>query len=134
MSSTISKIETEKAVKAAGPYSQAVLLNMKEASLLFVSGQLPINPATGKLVEGDVREATRQVLNNIEAILQASGSSFQHVVRTDVFLKDLNDFSIMNEEYQQRFIGPNYPARQTIEVSKLPLGSLVEISCIAVTS
>ena len=122
------KIETEKAPKAIGPYSQGVSFQ----NLLFVSGQLPIDSQTGKLVEGGIRPMTQQVLKNIEAILKEGGSSLQKVVRIDIFLKDLkNDFSPMNEEYAKIFPGPIFPARQTVQVSELPLGSPIEISCIA---
>lgn len=128
MSSLPIKIETNLAPKAIGPYSQAV----KAGQFLFVSGQVPLDPATGKLVQSEIRAQTIQVLNNLEAILKAAGCSFQHVVRCDVFLKDLNDFSILNEEYSKKFSQAVSPARQTIQVSRLPLDALVEISCIAI--
>lgn len=123
----IKKIETAQAPKAIGPYSQAIQADR----LLFISGQLPIDPATGKLVENDIRIQTIRVLDNLEAILTASGCSFEHVVRCDVFLKDLNDFAILNEEYAKRFKHFAAPVRQTIQVARLPLDALVEISCIA---
>lgn len=129
---TIKKIETKHAPAAIGPYSQAIVVPASQ-SLVFVSGQLPINPNTGELIEGDIRALTKQVLDNIEAILLASGSSIAQVVRTDVFLKDLKrDFSGMNEEYSKRFNSQTTPARQTIQAAELPKGSLIEISCIAV--
>lgn len=121
------KIETEAAPKALGPYSQAVKLK----SVLFVSGQLPVDPATGQLVEGDIQVKTRRVLQNLEAILHAGGSDLQHVVRTDVFMTDLKNFKAMNEEYARAFTGPNFPVRQTVQVAALPLGAEIEISCIA---
>jgi len=123
----LKKIETTAAPKAIGPYSQAVLSDQ----LLFVSGQLPIDPATGKLVPMEIRQQTNRVLDNLEAILNAAGCTLADVVRCDVFLKDLNDFSALNEEYAKRFTQPVPPARQTIQVAKLPLDALVEISCIA---
>jgi 2-iminobutanoate/2-iminopropanoate deaminase len=130
MSQGIKKVETPGAPKALGPYSQGIIAGKGE-SLVFVSGQLPIDPGTGKLVEGDIRIFTKQVIDNLEAILLAAGSSLELVVRTDVFLKDLKNFSMMNEEYAKRF-GQPAPARQTIQVSDLPLGAPIEISCIAV--
>nr|QIQ10883.1 2-iminobutanoate/2-iminopropanoate deaminase [uncultured bacterium] len=100
MTHPLHKIETLKAPKALGPYSQGVsLLN----GLVFVSGQLPIDPKTGKLVEGDIKQLTRQVIDNLEAVLLEAGSRLDLVVRSDVFLKDLKDFAAMNEEYSKRF-------------------------------
>lgn len=131
MTSKLHKIETANAPKALGPYSQAVALK-ETRPLIFVSGQLPIDPETGKLIEGDIKALTKQVIDNLEAILHAGGSRLEWVVRTDVFLKDLKDFSQMNEEYAKRFNGAVTPARQTIQVAGLPLGSSIEISCIAV--
>lgn len=124
----LKKVETSHAPKAIGPYSQAI----QAGSFLFVSGQLPINPETGKLVEAQIRIQTIRVLNNLKAILEASGCTFEHVVRTDVFLKDLNDFAALNEEYSKAFSHATPPARQTIQVARLPLDALVEISCIAI--
>lgn len=122
------KIETSKAPKALGPYSQAVQVGQ----FLFVSGQLPIDPNTSKLVEEDIRVQTNQVFENLAAILNASGCSFKDVVRYEVFLKDLSHFAILNEECAKHFNQPIPPARQTIQVAKLPLDAMVEISCIAV--
>lgn len=124
------KIETSKAPKAIGPYSQGIIVG-PGTSLAFVSGQLPVDPETGKLIEGDIKALTKRVIDNIEAILLAGGSSLQRVVRTDVFLKDLKDFAMMNEEYAKRFNLAAAPARQTVQVSELPMGSRIEISCIA---
>jgi 2-iminobutanoate/2-iminopropanoate deaminase len=121
------KIETDRAPKAIGPYSQAVGTD----PFIFVSGQLPLDPMTGKMVESDIAIQINRVLDNLEAILNASGCSFQNVVRCDLFLKDLNDFSIVNQEYGKRFNQPVPPARQTIQVARLPLDALIEISCIA---
>lgn len=133
MTIIIKKVETPDAPAALGPYSQAVAAQAA-GSLIFVSGQLPIDPATGQLVEGDIKALTRQVIKNIENILSASGSRLSDVVRTDVFLTDLKkDFSGMNEEYSKHFSGPVPPARQTIQPSALPMGSSIEISCIAIS-
>jgi len=127
----VRKIETGNAPKAIGPYSQGIEVSAGLA-LLFVSGQLPIDPQTGKLVEGDIQAMTRQVIANIEAILKAGGSSLLSVVRTDIFLTDLKrDFSGMNAEYALHFTGIHLPARQTVQVAALPMGSPIEISCIA---
>lgn len=123
----LQKINTPSAPKAIGPYSQAV----SDGNYVFVSGQLPINPETGKLIQADIRTQTKQVIDNLEAILKASECSLESVTRVDVFLKDLNNFSIVNEEYAKRFNGPIPPARQTIQVAKLPLDAEIEISCIA---
>lgn len=127
MSKSLKKIETMKAPKAIGPYSQAIATD----KLLFVSGQLPLDPVSGQLVESDIRLQTRQVLKNLEAILNAAGCDFTHVVRCDVFLMNMNDFKSFNEEYAKSFSSPTPPARQTIQVARLPLDALVEISCVA---
>ncbi len=124
------KIETDQAPQAIGPYSQAV----DAFPFIFVSGQLPLDPATGKLVEPDIRLQVNRVLDNLEAILKAGGCSFHSVVRCDVFVKELNDFAIINQEYAKRFTQPIPPARQTIQVARLPLDALIEISCIAIRS
>ena len=122
------KIESKEAPKAIGPYSQAIQAN----NFIFVSGQLPANPTTGKLVEHEIRVQSNQVLDNIGAVLKAANLTFVNVVRCDVFLKNMNDFAAFNEEYGKRFNLPNPPARQTIEVARLPMDALIEISCIAV--
>lgn len=124
------KIATEAAPKAIGPYSQGVIVPNNQ-QLIFVSGQVPIDPKSGKLVEGDIQTLTFQVIDNLEAILKAAGSSLEKVVRTDVFLTDLKEFKKMNEIYGQRFHGSVLPARQTIQVAALPMGAPIEISCIA---
>ncbi len=124
------KIITDSAPSAIGPYSQAVIIPSNR-QLIFVSGQLPANPLTGKLIEGDIQALTSQVIDNLEAILKAAGSSLEKVIRTDVFLLDLKEFPKMNEVYAQRFKGTTLPARQTIQVTALPLGATIEISCIA---
>ena len=123
------KIETSEAPKALGPYSQAV----QQGELIFVSGQLPINPNTGQLLMGDISAQTRLVIENLKAILKASGSDLDKVVRCEVFLTDLENFKSMNEEYSKYFNGKCPPARQTIQVAALPMGSPIEISCIATT-
>lgn len=124
------KIDIDEAPAALGPYSQAIAIASGQA-LLFVSGQLPIDPRTGELLQGDIRALTRQTLDNLEAILQASGSSLFEIVKTEIFLKDLKDFAAMNEEYGKRVNPQSPPARQTIQVADLPRGSPIEISCIA---
>lgn len=123
----IENIYSSKAPQAIGPYSQAVKAN----GLIFVSGQLPLDPLTGILISGDISYLTKLILTHIEAILLEAQSSLKKVVKTEVFLINLNDFTSMNEEYEKFFIYKPYPARQTIEVSKLPKGSPIEISCIA---
>ncbi|MDM5224330.1 RidA family protein [Peribacillus sp. NJ11] len=118
-------ISTNNAPGAIGPYSQAV----KMGDFLFVSGQLPINPSTNEMPES-VAEQTKQSLENVKAILEAAGSDLQHVVKTTVFLKDMNTFTKMNEVYQSYFT-ENYPARSAVEVARLPKEALVEIEVIA---
>ena len=119
-------VSTDSAPGAIGPYSQAI----RAGSLLFVSGQVPIDPATGAIVDGDIAAQTRRVLQNLGAILEAAGLSFDHVVRTTVFLTDMNDFAAMNEVYATCFTSPA-PARATVQVSRLPKDARVEIDAIA---
>lgn len=119
-------IRTEAAPAAIGPYSQAICAD----KLIFVSGQIPLDPLTGQLVDGDVVDQTRQVLNNIQAILQAAGSSMSGVVKTTVFLADLGDFGRMNEVYATYFPAQP-PARATVQVARLPRDVRVEIEAIA---
>jgi len=119
-------IATNDAPKAIGPYSQAIKAN----GFIFVSGQTPIDPATQQLIEGDVRVQTERVLRNIEAILQQAGSSMDKVVRCGVFLKDMSDFTAMNEVYG-RFFTTNPPARSTVQAARLPKDCIVEIDAIA---
>ena len=134
MTQRVQKIETKEAPTAIGPYSQGIAIAAGQP-MLFISGQLPVDPKTGKLVEGSMEEMTKQVINNLKAILKAGGSSLKDVVRTDVFLKDLKkDFKAMNEEYAKHFTGETPPARQTVQVVELPLGASIEISCIAIRS
>jgi 2-iminobutanoate/2-iminopropanoate deaminase len=111
---------------AIGPYSPAV----RTGHLLFVSGQVPIDPSTGTLIDGDIAAMTRRVLENVGALLKAGGLTFADVVRTTVFLADMNDFAAMNEVYGTYFSQP-YPARATVQVSRLPKDSRVEIDVIA---
>lgn len=119
-------IVTKNAPKAIGPYSQAI----KSENILFISGQIPINPATGEIT-GDIKIQTRQVLENLKSILVEIGASTSDVVKTTIFLKNLDDFSAVNEIYRDYF--PNSaPARSTVEVSRIPRGSLIEIEAIAV--
>lgn len=119
-------ISTTNAPAAIGPYSQAI----KVGELVFVSGQLPIDPATGAFAEGGIKELTRQSLTNMKAILEEAGTSMANVVKTTVFLADMNDFAAMNEVYAEFFAAP-FPARSAVTVKTLPKGALVEIECIA---
>jgi 2-iminobutanoate/2-iminopropanoate deaminase len=119
---------TDRAPKAIGPYSQAI----STGDLIFCAGQTPIDPATGKLVAGGIQEQTRRALHNIAAVLEASGSSLARVVKTTVFLADLNDFQAMNAVYAEFFPPPvPPPARSTVQVARLPLDARVEIEAIA---
>lgn len=120
-------IATDQAPKAIGPYSQAV----RAANLLFVSGQIPINPATGDLIQGDIAAETRRVFENISAILKTAGASLDNVVRTTVFLADMGDFAAMNEVYAGYFNSPA-PARSTVQAARLPKDARIEIDVIAV--
>lgn len=120
-------ISTEKAPGAIGPYSQAIKAN----GMLFCSGQIPIDPATGEFVAGGVTEQTEQVFKNLIAVLEAGDASLNSVVKTSVFLADMGDFSAMNEVYAKYF-DSNKPARATVQAAGLPKGALVEIDCIAV--
>ena len=120
-------IHTGMAPAAIGPYSQAI---DSGAGIVFVSGQLPIDPATGAFPEGGIKEQTRQSLANAKAILEAAGLGLGNVVKTTVFLADMGDFAAMNEVYAQFFTAP-FPARSAVAVKTLPKGALVEIECIA---
>ena len=119
-------ISTPSAPQAIGPYSQAV----RAGSLLFISGQVPIDPSTGNLVDGDIAAQTHRVFQNIGEILKAGHASFDHVVRTTVFLADMNDFAAMNAVYATYFSAPA-PARATVQVSRLPKDARIEIDVIA---
>jgi 2-iminobutanoate/2-iminopropanoate deaminase len=120
-------ISTSNAPSAIGPYSQAV----KAGNLLFISGQVPLDPATGEVVEGDITVQTRRVLDNVKAILTEAGADFSNVVKTTVFLKDMNDFVPMNRVYAQ-YYPENCPARSAVQVGRLPKDVSVEIETIAV--
>ena len=123
----IQGVESGQAPRAVGPYSQGTTVG----DFVFVSGQLPLDPATGQMVERNIQTQTAQVLSNIEAVLRAANLTLGQVVRCDVFLKDLADFKGMNEIYATRFTQDVKPARQVSEVARLPLDALVEIACIA---
>ena len=120
-------IASEKAPKAVGPYSQAV----RVGNLVFLSGQIPLDPATGQLIEGGIQLQTERVLENVRAVLEAAGLTFENVVKTTVYLKNLADFVHMNETYAKYF-SSNPPARATVEVARLPRDVSVEIDAIAV--
>ena len=120
-------IHTDNAPKAIGPYSQAI----KAGTLLFVSGQVPFVPETMEIVEGDVKDQTRQSLKNVAAILKEAGADFSNVVKSTVFIKDMNEFALINEVYAE-FFGENKPARACVEVARLPKDVKVEIEVIAV--
>ncbi len=119
-------INTKAAPAAIGPYSQAIQVG----NLVYTSGQIPINPATGSFVEGGIQEQTRQSLNNVKAILEETGLGMENVIKTTVFMADMGDFAAMNEVYAQFFVEP-YPARSAIAVKTLPKGALVEIEVVA---
>ena len=119
-------ISSSDAPKAIGPYSQAV----RAGQLLFVSGQVPLDPATGEMVAGDIAAQTRRVFENLGAVLKAGGRSFNDVVRTTIFLADMNDFAEVNKVYGTYFSEP-YPARATVQVARLPKDARVEIDVIA---
>lgn len=120
-------IATDNAPRAIGPYSQAIVHN----GLAFLSGQIPLDPATGQLVEDGIAAQTERVLENIKSVLEACGSSLDHVVKTTVFLKDMGEFAQMNDVYA-RYFGANPPARSTVEAARLPRDVRVEIEAIAI--
>ncbi|HOM71664.1 MAG TPA: RidA family protein [Armatimonadota bacterium] len=122
-------IETSTAPKAIGPYSQAV----KAGGLIFVSGQIPINPNTNELVSGSIETETTQVMENLKAILSAAGATLADVVKTTIYLADMGDFAKVNEVYGSYFTG-SYPARATVQVAGLPKGVRVEIDAVAIAS
>jgi 2-iminobutanoate/2-iminopropanoate deaminase len=119
-------VQTENAPKAIGPYQQAIKAN----GFIYTAGQIPIDPKTANLVEGDITAQTRQVLENLNAVLAAGGSSFDRVVKATVFLKNMADFAAMNDVYAQ-YLGSAKPARSTVAVAELPRGALVEIDLVA---
>lgn len=123
----IETVATEKAPKALGPYSQA----LKTAGLVFCSGQIPINPATNAIEASTIEDQTRQAIENLKNVLETAGSSLSKVVKTTVFIKDMNDFSALNRVYAEMF-GETKPARSCVEVARLPKDVKVEIECIAV--
>jgi len=120
-------VKTEKAPAPVGPYNQAII----SGNFVFTAGQIPINPETGNLEPNDIKIQTKRVIENLRAVLQASGSDLSEVVKTTVFLKDMNDFALMNEVYAQYF-SDNSPARSAVEVARLPKDVLVEMECIAI--
>ena len=120
-------VQTDQAPKAIGPYEQAIKAN----GLIYTAGQIPTDPKTGNFVEGGITAQTRQVLENLKAILEAGGSTLERVVKTTVFLKNMADFAAMNEVYEQ-YLGSVKPARSTVAVAELPRGALVEIDLVAI--
>lgn len=123
----ITRIETDKAPAAIGPYSQAV----RAGNLVFVSGQIPIDPAVGSIVEGGIAEQTHQVFRNISAILQEAGADFASVAKTTVFLKDMNDFQTVNSIYAEYMKGQILPARSAVQAARLPKDVMIEVELIA---
>ncbi|MDQ5983554.1 MAG: 2-iminobutanoate/2-iminopropanoate deaminase [Eubacteriales bacterium SKADARSKE-1] len=120
-------INADKAPKAVGPYSQGVMWQ----SLIYTSGQLPIDPKTGNLVEGGIEEQTKQALTNLMEIIKKAGSDSEKVLKTTVFLSDISNFSKMNEVYKDFFKKESYPARSAIQVAALPMNALIEIEAVA---
>ena len=121
-----SAITSPRAPKAIGPYSSA----LRAGQLLFISGQVPADPASGQIIDGDIAAQTRRVLDSIGGLLEAAGLTLGHVVRTTVFLADMNDFAAMNDAYRGYFSEP-YPARSTVQAARLPRDSRIEIDAIA---
>jgi len=122
-------INSQSAPAPVGPYNQAIAIN-SNSKLIYLSGQIPLDPVTGKLVEGSIQAQTEQVIQNIQAVLTAAGADFSNVVKTTVFLTDMADFGAMNQVYTNYFT-ESAPARSTVQVAALPLGACVEIECIA---
>ena len=129
MAVTRSVVSSPDAPGALGAYSPAI----RAGNLLFISGQIPVDPKTGTLLTGDIKEQAEQVLRNITALLKAAGADFNNVVRTTVYLQDMNDFAGMNEVYSKHVVDPA-PARATVQVARLPRDVKIEIDCIAVLS
>ncbi|AEV67298.1 RidA family protein [Acetivibrio clariflavus] len=123
----IEVVSTEKAPKAIGPYSQAI----KIQNMVYTSGQIPVDPSSGEVVDGGIENQTRQVLENLKAVLAEAGTGFENVVKTTVYIKDMNDFASVNKIYGQYFKEP-YPARSCVEVARLPKDVLVEIEAVAI--
>jgi 2-iminobutanoate/2-iminopropanoate deaminase len=119
-------VRSDSAPLPIGPYSQAI----RAGGMIFVSGQIPLDPGTGQMVAGDVKAQTRRVLENVAAVLQAAGSSMDRVVKTTIFLRDMNDFGAVNEEYASVF-RELPPARSTVQAARLPRDAMIEIDCIA---
>lgn len=126
----VEEIRTAEAPAPVGPYSQAV----RQGEWVFASGQIPLDPATGRIVGGEIEDETRQVLHNLSAVLRSGGSSLESVLRTTVYLTDLSLFPRVNAVYAEHFTGSPAPARATVEVAALPLGARVEIDAIALVS
>ena len=127
-SSSKRAVQTDGAPKALGPYSQAIVAN----GMVYCAGQIPLDPATGDLVEGGIAEQTHQVLKNLRAVLKAAGSDLDRAVKTTVFLKSMESFGAMNEVYgRPEYFGANPPARSTVEVARLPRDVMVEIEVVA---
>ncbi|HAV22629.1 MAG: hypothetical protein A2X67_09725 [Ignavibacteria bacterium GWA2_55_11] len=124
----LTKVHTSLAPSPIGPYSQGIVV---DAKFIYTAGQIAIDPASGQLIDGDIKEQTRRVLKNIEQVLIAAGSSMKNVVKTTVFLKDMGEFAAMNEVYGE-FLGQSAPARSTVEVARLPRDVRVEIDAIAI--
>ena len=124
-------IYSKDAPEPIGPYSQAIKLTNDAGKLLYTSGQVAIDPKTGNFISGGIKEQTKQVLENLAALLKEAGTGFNNVIKTTVFIKDMNDFAAMNEVYAEYF-GNSKPARSTVEVARLPKDALVEIELIAV--
>ena len=123
------KVQTDQAPAAIGPYSQGIVAN----GMVYTAGQIPLDPATGQLVEGDIATQTERVMANVQAVLQAAGADLSTVVKTTVFLRDMGDFAAMNEVYG-RWFGGHAPARSTVQAARLPRDVAVEIEAIAVVS
>ncbi|AUS95589.1 reactive intermediate/imine deaminase [Clostridium thermosuccinogenes] len=124
---SIKTVNTNKAPAAIGPYSQAII----SGNTVFTSGQIPIDPATGEVVNGGIEAQTRRVLENLKAVLEAAGTSMSNVIKTTVFINDMGNFAVVNSIYGEYFSAP-YPARSCVEVSKLPKGVEIEIEAVAV--
>ena len=122
-------IHSDNAPKAVGPYSQAV----RVGNHVFTAGQIAIDPATNEFIDGDVAQQTHQVLTNLQAVLEAAGSSLAQVIKTTIFLTTMNDYALVNQVYAE-FFADEPPARSTVAVAQLPLGALVEIECVAVVT
>ncbi len=125
-------VSTDKAPAAIGPYSQAVVVDVStDKKMIFCSGQIPLDPATNTMIDGDISAQTRRVLENLAAVLAEAGAGFEHVVKTTIFLADMNDFATVNALYAERF-PKNPPARATVQAARLPKDARVEIDAIAV--